>query len=140
MLDGGEENHEAARKRDVRGNAGPFGSQRLLDHLNHDVLSGAHEVFDGRGLGAPFFLLEQVLRKVFENILGVHEGIAFEPDVDEGRPHAGQDSTHATFVDVPGGGRMLRSLDEELSDLRILEEGYAGFFGRRSDDKFAPHG
>jgi hypothetical protein len=34
---------------------------------------------------------------------------------------------------------VLGTLDEELRDLGVLEKRYAGFLGRRSDNKFAPH-
>ena len=58
-----------------------------------------------------------------EEVGDVEERIAFEPDVDESRLHAGQDAHHASFVNVADDALMLFStLDVELGDLVVFND------------------
>ena len=148
VRDGRHVDEESARERDVARDACAFAGDRVLRHLDDDLLPFAQEVGDG-GLGA---MIRDVIElqivaavclevlEVFDDVGDVEERIALEPEVDEGRLHAGQDLRDAPFVDVADDGAVPRALDPELDDLPFVEHGDARFVFRSVDDDLARHG
>jgi hypothetical protein len=59
----------------------------------------------------------------------VQEGRAVEPDVDEGRLHAGQHARDLAEVDVADQPALERALHVQLLDGAMLDQGDAGLLG-----------
>jgi hypothetical protein len=81
-------------------------------------------------LGVGAFALRLVdddaleLLLLVEEVGDVEEGVALQPDVDEGRLHAGQHAHDAPLVDVADDAlRRLAALDVELGDAPVLDDG-----------------
>jgi hypothetical protein len=55
----------------------------------------------------------------------VEEGALLEADVDEGRLDAGEHGFHAAEIDVADGAAMVGTIDEQLDELVVLEDGNA---------------
>ena len=110
VIDRRHEHQEAPRHRDVRGEAGALGAERLLDDLDEDLLPFLEQVLDLRlspgvvpsspGSARCFAVPSAVLVARFEplellervdDVGDVEEAVALEADVDERRLHAGQD-------------------------------------------------
>ena len=83
--------------------------------------------------------LALVLFEVFDDVGDVEEGVALEPEVDEGRLHPGQDLRHAALVDVADDGAMPRPLHPQLDDLPLIEHGDARLVSRRIDHDLPRH-
>ena len=130
MLDGRHEHQVAARQRDVRGDARALGAERLLEHLDHDLLALVQPLLDRRAAHAPPPLLlggEQVLGQLLEHVGDVEERVALEPEVDERRLHAGQHARDPALVDVADDAALRLALDEDLGRRTlVLEEGDPG--------------
>jgi hypothetical protein len=60
----------------------------------------------------------------------VEEGGALEADVDERRLHPGQHASDLAGVDVADPAALERSLDVQLLDRTVLDDGDAGFLRR----------
>jgi len=56
----------------------------------------------------------------------VEERVLLEADVDEGRLHPGKDALDAALVDVPGNAALTLSLDVELTEKPVFDEGDPG--------------
>jgi hypothetical protein len=55
MIDRRHEDQEAARNRDVAGDARAFRAERLLHHLHEHLLPFFQQVFDARPIGTAAF-------------------------------------------------------------------------------------
>src|SRR6185503_16540440 len=122
-----------------------LGAERLLDHLDEDVLPFAEQVLDlrlvpvlgllaaratrvalprrfARSLGLVVRLtlagLVRIVhrRGVLGDVRDVEEPVALETDVDEGGLHPGEHLRYAAFVDVADDAALAFALDEELCD------------------------
>ncbi len=62
-----------------------------------------------------------------------------QPDVDEGRLHAGQDPQHPTFIYVPGDVGIIPAVHVNLDDGAIFEQGDAGLVFSHIDDELLVH-
>ena len=118
----------------VRTDFGTVGT-RAPRHLAHPV----HPVAPCGTLVIVIVVL-LVLVEVGDDVRHVEEAVALEADVDERRLHAGQDFRDPALVDVADDAAILLALDEQFSELVVLENGDAGFVAVRGDDHFLVHG
>ena len=81
-----------------------------------------------------------VLIQVGDDVGDIEEAVAFETNVHKRRLHAGQDFRDTTLVDVADDAAVLFALDEQLSELIVLENGDTRFVAIRGDDHFLVHG
>ncbi|MNO90501.1 hypothetical protein D3C76_820230 [compost metagenome] len=94
--------HQVARRdRQLRGQAGALGADRVLGHLYHQRLAFMHQ------RGDVFY------RRAFAlgNFRGMDEGSPLQADVDERRLHAGQHAYHFALVDIADDAAALGALD-----------------------------
>ena len=148
---GGEQHQVAARQGDVRADARPLVRQRVLDHLDDDLLPRLQQVVDrGRDLrrvvvvevvGAAVVEL-QVLHRldVGGDVADVEEGVALEADVDEGGLHAREHPRHPPLVDVAHEPPMAVPLDEDLRQAVVLQDGDPGLVRIALDEHLEAHG
>jgi hypothetical protein len=152
VVDGGHEHQEASRQGRMRRDARALGAQRLLDHLDQDLLAFLQELVDfGLGaaiaaapvgataarvlvVGVVFVVLERL-----EHVRHVEERVAVEADVNEGRLHAGQHFRHPALVDVARDPARSLALDEDLGNLIVLEDGHARLVAVRGDNHLPAH-
>ena len=93
----GHQDGEAPGQRDLLGQAGALGPDRVLGHLAQDGLAGLEHVLDP-GLLRRRPALDVVT--VVAHVAPVQDGVLGDPDVDEGRLHAGQHVLDPAPVDV----------------------------------------
>ncbi len=74
-----------------------------------------------------------------EQVGGVQEGALLEPDVDERGLYSGEDGVDATEVDVADGTAMIGTVDQQLDQTIILEDGHARFALAPVDQDLALH-
>ncbi len=133
MAHGRQQHQVAARQGDVGADARPLVGQRVLDHLDDDLLARLQQVVDGRRalllvrrdlLGAGVVEL-QVLHRldVGGHVADVEEGVALEAHVDERGLHAGQHARHPALVDVAHEPAVTMPLDEDLRQAVVLQHG-----------------
>ncbi len=132
------QHHEPAGQRDLLGQPGALGPDRVLGHLAQD------------GLARPQKLLDPRLGRRRLDVLGVvadvpvvEDGVLRRADVDEGRLHAGQHVLHPPPIDVPVdlGGVVRRPGDVVLDQGPPLEQGDLGHLRADVDaDHVAPDG
>ena len=104
----GRQHHEAAGQRHVHREAGALRAHRVLRDLDEHVLAGLDQLLDA--LGAALAVVQ-----LGEDDLGdVEEAVLREPDVDEGRLHAGQDGVDPSLVDVADDRAAAPPLDVRL--------------------------
>ena len=163
--------HEvAARQADEGRDPGALGAERLLGHLDQDLLALVEHVLDGRDhaplalgrrlgrlsalcaddgiltleLDVRVLVLGQhhplVLAEVGDEVARVEEGVLGQADVHERGLHAGEDVGYDALVDVPDDGPVAAALDEELGEDAAVEDGDAGFADSGVDDDLACHG
>ena len=125
------EHEEAARQRDLGGDAGALGAHRVLDDLHHDLLAGLEQRLDV----APGQVLEALGR---DDLVDVEERVLLEADVDERRLHPGQDVRDLAQVDVADDA-ALGAFDVELDELAVLEQGDARLVRVVRDEHLAVH-
>ncbi len=124
---------------DLRGDSRAFGSDRILRHLDEDLLSLPQHFFDVRdrsaialSSAAPSVAAAALLARgeffdVLDVVAGVQEGGLLEADVHEGRLHAGEHPGHPPEKDIAHDSAVLLSLEMELDELIALEDRHPGF-------------
>ena len=149
----GRQQHQVApRQGDVGADARPLVGQRVLDHLDDDLLPRLQQVVDrGRGLGLVVAVVELVGAAVVDlqvfhrldvggHVADVEEGVALEADVHEGGLHAGQHPRHPPLVDVAHQPPMAVPLDEDLRQAVVLQDGDPGLVRIALDEHLETHG
>ena len=134
----GHQDGESSRQGDLLGQAGPLGPDGVLGDLAQDRLAGFEYVLNPRLLGGA--ALDVVL--VVAHVTPVEDGVLRDPDVDEGRLHAGQHVLHPTPVDVAVDlvGVIGRPRHVVLDQGAPLEHGDLGHLGLDVHaDQVAPH-
>ena len=134
----------------MRRQARALRAERLLDHLDEDLLAFAQQIFDFRlrpiALAvavAPFVVvvgreLVELVHRV-DHIVDVEEPVALQADVDEGRLHAGKDLRDPAFVDVADDPALPLAFDEHFGHEVVLENGHDGFVAIGGDDHLLVH-
>ena len=104
----------AAGDRDVVGEPGALGADRVLGDLDEHGLAGLEDLLDlaGLALGAE---------GVPVDLAGIEHGVAAAADVDERRLHRGQHVLHPTEVDVADQRRGRVAVDVVLDQDVVLE-------------------
>ena len=128
------EHQEPAGERGVRRQPRALGAQRLLGHLDDDLLAFLQELFDFRLRRALAALLAAVRFVVafeplelfdrVDDVRDVQEAVALEADVNERALHAGQHFGDPALVDVPHHPALPLPLDEHLADEILVENGH----------------
>ena len=151
--------HEiATRQGDVGGDARALRPDRLLRHLDEQLLAFLETFLDrreldpssGRGdvevvadLGVAVLglrLVDDAADEVRPGQVGdVEERGLLEPDLDERRLHARQDAHDATLVDVSREAAILPALGLELDERRLLQDGHPRLPRRRVDQNLPRH-
>ena len=121
----------AAGNGNLRRQPGALGADRVLDDLDDDALAFRKNAFD-RPFGRRFARLPDIGH--------VQEGGALEPDIDEGRLHAGEDAADTPEIDVADQAAAGRALDVQFLDDALLHDGNAGFLRGEIDQYFFRHG
>ena len=132
----GHQHDEAARERDVGGEARALFADRILDHLHDDGFAFAH-AFGDAGLIHEARQIGEAAR-----FARGEEARLLQTQIDEGRLHAGQHALNAAEHDVAeqamtaaAGARAVARLDrafeEDLAQTRLFDERDARFGGRR---------
>ena len=116
----------AAGDRDVHREPGALRLQRVLDHLDDDLLPGLDQLVD------PFAAAAAALRRLLavreDDLVDVQEAVALEADVDEGGLHAGKDVVDLPLVDVADDRAPAAALYVELRHVAFAA------FGLRLED------
>ena len=147
----GDVRHEhrvAARQRDVAGDARALETDRILDDLDDDVLSGLQEVLDlairellarardarGGAFGRLVTVIglavleELALLTCAEHIRDVEERgtLHLRTEIDERRLHSWQDSRDLSPIDVADHSAVALALDKKLRQGTFLDHRHAG--------------
>ncbi len=117
---------EPAGQRDLRGDAGPFGPDRLLGDLDDDTLPFLDQLLDGRVAARLAFNLPLVLvfvlvgRSIAGHVRDVKEGRLLGSNVHEGGLDSGQDGLDLAKVDVADDAFRVGSVDHQLDQDIVL--------------------
>ena len=160
VVDRRHEDQEAPRHGDVRGETGALRAERLLHHLHQDFLPFLQQVLDARlllrlvplsGSGLPVLPLlpfELVFVAAFEpfellegvdDLGDVEEPVALETEIDEGRLHAGKNFRYPALVDIADDTAVPFTLDKDLRDEIVLEDGHHRLVAIGGDDHLLGH-
>src|SRR5207247_4633667 len=115
-LAAGDVDDEAARERDLSCQARSLRLHRVLDRLDQDVLAAAGQVLD-------LLAVAPALELGDDDLVDVEKAVLLEPDLDEGRLHAGEHVVDDTLVDVARDRAAFGALEVDLRDLVVLEHG-----------------
>ena len=123
------QHQEAARQRDLGGDAGALGAHRVLGDLHHHLLAGFEQRLDV----AP----RQPLESLGGNdLIDVEEGVLLQADVHERGLHPRQHVGDFAQVDVADDA-AFGALDIEFDQAAILEHRDAGLVGVVRDEHLA---
>ena len=148
VIDRRHVDEKAPRQGDVAGDARPLAGDRVFRHLHDDLLPLAQQIAIDAPRRAAADLLDDIsserlvveLLEILDDVGDVEKRVALQPEVDEGRLHAGKDLRDAPFVDVADDGAMARPLDPKLDDLPVLEDGDSGLMRIALDEHLETHG
>ena len=107
----------AARDRELHREPRALRLQRVLDHLNEDLLARLQQLVDPPPLAAT--AARALLAAGEDDLVDVQESVALEADVDERGLHAGEDVVDDALVDVADDRPLVATLDVELGDLPV---------------------
>ncbi len=149
--DGRHEDDVASGQRDVAGEAGSLGADRLLGDLDEDLLAPFEGLLDRLTLfsapaghrrfavlAALFVPLRDVVVEVVD-VARVQEACSLVRDVDERRLHAGQDAQRLALVDVSDDPAVAGTFDVKLAENAVFHERDASFGARRVHDQCVGH-
>jgi hypothetical protein len=132
--------HQIARRdAEVSGQARAFAADRVLDHLDHDLLALTDQFSDGRRRGSQSLGCVAVLRHAHQ-VVRVQESGALETDLDERCLHAGHDSRYAALVDVADVATSTGAFDVDLLQHAVLDKRYTRLSRGDVDQDFFGHG
>ena len=122
----GHEDDIASGQGDPSAHAGAFGTSGALGDLDHQLLARLEQVLDLST--AEFGALEGggavVGAFIGKDVGDIKEGVALEPDIDEGGIHSGQDVFDDALEDAADDA--LFAFDAELHQFAVFEQGDAG--------------
>ena len=108
--------HVAPGDREVHRQARALGLQRVLDHLDDDLLTGLEQICDLPALAALPASTPGRLDARQHDLVDVQEPVLLETEVHEGGLEAGEDVVHAALVDVSDDRACAATLDVQLCD------------------------
>ena len=136
----GEEDQVAAGQRDVRAHPRALAGERVLAHLDHDLLSLLEQIDDRRAAGRRLVVVAVVVVRsgagragvalrapvdrrlvVAHGVAHVEEGVALQATVDERRLHAGKDAGDPALVQVADQPALAMALERDLGQAIVLE-------------------
>ena len=138
-----QQHHVARGNADLRGQARALAADRILDHLDHDLLPVAQQLDDGRGgdrLRRGVLCLAGIHRRRPHDVVGVQERGPLQPQFDEGRLHPGHNPLHAPLVDVADHPAPPAALDVQLLQHAVLDHRHAGLARGDVDQDLLGHG
>src|SRR6185437_15314690 len=94
-----------------------LGLERVLDHLDDDILSGLEHVGDVAPVAAAAAPAPGRLNPREHDLVDMQKAVLLQPDVDEGGLQAGEDVVDAALVDVADNRAAAAALQVELGDL-----------------------
>ena len=109
----------AAGDRDVHREPRALRLQRVLDHLDEDLLARLDQLVDPRAFAGAAAAPRRLRAVRQDDLVDVQEAVALEADVDEGGLHAGQDVVDLALVDVADDRATTATLHVELGDVRL---------------------
>ena len=121
ILAGRHQNQVASRQRDVRRDAGALEAARLLDDLDENVVAALDFLADREAAMALRDLDVADVERLLVDVVDVQEGVAPQPDIDEGRAHSGQHVLNFSLVDRADD--FLFALDVEFGEIAVLQNG-----------------
>ena len=111
--------HVAPGDREVHRQARALGLERVLDHLDHDLLAGLEQIGDVASVTRPPAAAARRLDAGEHDLVDVQEAVLLQADVDERGLESGQDVVDPTLVDVADDRAVAPTLQVELGD-RVL--------------------
>ena len=140
---------EASRHGDLRGDTRALRGDRLLAHLNEELLAALQHVLDRRRISLVALELAKGLFAVVvvvvttairvDEVGRVKERALLGADVDERGLKAGKDCVYLAEVDVAHHAAGIRAIDEELDELVVLEDGDPRLARGRVDQDLSFH-
>jgi hypothetical protein len=109
--------HVAPGDREVHGQPGALGLERVLDDLHDDLLPGLEHVRDVAPVAGATAAAPRGLDAGEHDLVDVQEAVLLEPDVDERRLEPGEYVVDAALVDVADDRAVAAALQVELGDL-----------------------
>ena len=106
-----------AGDRQLHREARALGLERVLDDLDDDLLAGLDQLGDAAATASAAPGRRLAVGR--DDLVDVQEAVPLQPEVDEGRLHAGQHVVDAALVDVADDRALALSLDVELGDLPV---------------------
>ena len=113
-----DEDDEAAGQRDLHRQPRALRLHRVLDGLDEDLLAAAQQVLDALALAVA-------LERRADDLVDVEEAVPLEADLDERGLHSRQDVVDDAEVDVARDRAALGTLEVDLGDAVVLEDGDA---------------
>src|SRR5262249_38995851 len=121
---------EAAGQRDLGREPRALRLHRVLDGLDEDRLAALDQVLDLARAAAA-------LELGADDLVDVEEAVLLEADLDERRLHPRQHVVDGAEVDVAGDRAALGTLEVDLGDDVVLEDGDALLAGVDRDEELA---
>ena len=136
--------------RDLRGDARALRGDRLLADLDEQLLAALQDILDRRRVALVALELAEALLAVvvvvvavavvrIDEIGRVEEGTLLGADVDERGLKAGKHCVYLAEVDVADHPAGVGTVDEELNELVVLEDGDPRFARGRVDQDLSFH-
>ena len=122
---------QPAGDRDLRGQPRALAADGVLHDLHQQRLAFGEDLLDG--------LLGAVAVARAPDVGHVQERRARQPDLDEGRLHAGQHAAHAAEVDVADEAAAGAALDVQLLHRALLGHRHPRFLRRDVDEDLLVH-
>src|SRR5512143_1814583 len=142
-----EVHERAPGKGEVRRHARALTAERILRHLNDELLALLHQVVDPRPIaGLAPLLAGAVLVRIRveiggpgEYVFDVEERVALETDRNERRLHPGQDPVDAAEVDVADETLAAAALVQDFHGAAVLQDGNPRLRRRDVDEELSTH-
>ena len=112
----GRVDHVATGDREVHGEPRALGLERILDHLDDDLLAGLEHVRDLAAVAGSAPAAPRGVHAREHDLVDVQKAVLLQPDVDERRLEPGQDVVDPALVDVADDRAVTAALQIELGD------------------------
>jgi len=123
-----------------------LGAERVLDHLNQNLLPFLEQIRDIRvhwiGLLSLVVLGEEHVGEIIENSTGlpdIEECVAAHSNVDKGGLHAWQNPAYPSLVNVADHRRGAVTFRSIRNEARVLKHGHPRFEGIDGEKEIGGH-